>query len=111
MKKNGNGKNGGHQNVEVREIVPAAERHERFCQEYLIDLNATAAYQRTYPDATSASCEASGSRMLGNVKIASRIAELQAERANRVQIQQDTILRELLLLGLSDVRHFTVNDQ
>lgn len=104
----GNGKNG--KVVEVREIVPSEDRRERFANEYLLDLNATNAYLRTYPDASTETAAANGSRLLGNAKVAARVAELQAERANRVQISQDDILRELLRIGLSDVRHFTVDD-
>lgn len=107
--KNGNGKK--HDKPEVKEITPAADRHERFCQEYLVDLNATAAYQRTYPDASAESASVNAVRLLGNAKVATRIAELQAERASRVQVRQDDILSELLLLATSDVRHFTVDDQ
>lgn len=105
------GKQADGQSVEVREIVPSVDRHERFCQEYLLDLNASAAYQRTYPDASLPSCEAAASRLLGNVKVQRRITELQAERANRFHVDQDNILRELVLLGFSDVQHFTVSDQ
>lgn len=108
MKKNG--KNGNGKAVEVREIVPAADRHERFCQEYLMDLNATAAYGRTYPDASKATAMVGGCQLLSNPKISQRVAELQAERANRAQVSQDDILRELMLLGFSDVRHLTVDD-
>ena len=106
-KRNGNGKGKA---VEVREIAPVAERHERFCQEYLIDLNATAAYLRTYPDSSEDAAAVGACRLLGNAKIVARVAELQAERASRVQVSQDDVLRELMRLGFSDVRHFTVND-
>jgi phage terminase small subunit len=94
--------------------MPAArdltDAQERFAQEYLLDLNATAAYQRAYPDASAKSCLTAGPRMLGNVRIAARVAELQAERAARVEVSADTVLRELLILAISDVRHFTVSD-
>ena len=43
--------------------------HERFVEEYLVDLNATAAYARTYPDATPGSCRTLGSRLLAKVDI------------------------------------------
>lgn len=101
-------KRNGLSKAEVREVVPTEDRHERFCQEYLVDLNATAAYMRTYPDATPDSARASAPRLLANVS--GRIAQLQAERALRVQVEQDTILKELLILGLSDVRHFAVSE-
>lgn len=68
---------------------------ERFAQEYLTDLNATAAYGRAYPDAKPKSCEAAGSRMLGNVKVAGRIAELQVKRAARLEVTQDYVLSRL----------------
>jgi phage terminase small subunit len=107
-KRNGKNGSGNGKAVEVREIVPPADRHERFCQEYLLDLNATAAYMRTYPDASSESARASAPRLLAN--LSNRIAELQAERANRVQVSQDAILREFMLIGFSDPRHFTVSE-
>lgn len=88
----------------------ANDRHERFCEEYLIDLNATAAYQRAYPDAKPASARSAGAALLANLDVADRVAELQAERAQRVQVKLDDVLLELMLLAFSDVRHFTVDD-
>ncbi|HYC32375.1 MAG TPA: terminase small subunit [Gemmatimonadales bacterium] len=85
-------------------------RHERFCEEYLEDLNATAAYQRAYPGAKPAAARASAAQLLANPSVADRIAELQAERAARVQVRLDDILRELMLIAFSDVRFFTVDD-
>ncbi|HYC33125.1 MAG TPA: terminase small subunit [Gemmatimonadales bacterium] len=91
-----------------RNLTP---NQERFCQEYLVDLNAAAAYRRAYPDATPKSADAAGPRLLGNVRVAARIAELQAARAERLQVEADDVLRELLVLARSDVRHFEVDDQ
>lgn len=46
------------------------EKQKRFCDEYLVDLNATRAYKKAYPnvkkDGTAAQA---GSRMLRNVKV------------------------------------------
>jgi phage terminase small subunit len=86
------------------------ERHERFCEEFLADLNATAAYARAYPDSGRDSAKVGGFRLLTDANVADRIAELQQERAARVQVRLDDVLRELLLLALSDVRHFEVDD-
>jgi phage terminase small subunit len=93
--------------------MPALDnaKHERFAQEYLVDLNASAAYARAYPDAAPPTAEANGSRLLGNAKVQTRVAELQAERAERVHVSQDEVLRELLRLGLSDVTNFTIDEQ
>lgn len=69
------------------------DKQEQFCLEYLTDLNATqAAIRAGYSENTA---NEQGSRMLAKVNIQRRIAELKAERAERLQIQQDDILREL----------------
>lgn len=86
------------------------DAHERFASEYLKDLNATEAYQRVYPKATAKSARTAGPRLLANVGIAQRVAELQQERAQRVQVETDDVLRELLVLATSDVRNFIVSD-
>lgn len=66
---------------------------ERFIDEYLVDGNATqAAIRAGYSRATAYSA---GPRLLKNVGVAARLAEKQAERAARVQITQDEVLRQL----------------
>jgi phage terminase small subunit len=86
-------------------------RHERFAQEYLVDLNAAAAYRRTYPRSGVKASEVSGHQLLRNAKVAARVAELQAERGQRVGISADEVLRELKTLLHSDVRDFEVDHQ
>lgn len=81
--------------------------HEQFAQEYMVDLNATAAYRRTYPKAGAKSAEAAGPRLLGKVRVAARIAALQEERIARTQISADRVIAELARLGFSDMRDFT----
>lgn len=47
-----------------------------FCNEYLVDLNATRAYKKAYPNVKKDSvASAAGSRLLGNVKIKNYIDE------------------------------------
>ena len=61
-----------------------------FCEEYLKDLNATqAAIRAGYSEKTAASQAA---RLLINVNIQSKIAELKQERSQRVQIDADWVL-------------------
>ena len=55
------------------------ERHELFCREYLIDLNATRAYGAVYKT-KGKKAEASGCRLLGNAKVKERLAELFKKR-------------------------------
>lgn len=72
------------------------EKQKRFCDEYLIDLNATRAYKTVYPnckrDETAAQA---GSRLLRNVKVVECIKERQREREKRTEITQDWVLQEL----------------
>lgn len=70
-------------------------RHERFAQEYLVDLNATQAYIRAGYAARGNAAEVSANRLLRNPKVAARIAELQAERSERTKIDADWVLKRL----------------
>lgn len=76
-------------------------RQARFVEEYLIDLNATqAAIRAGYSEKTA---EAQASRLLTKVKVASAVALAQARRSERTEITQDSVLRELALLGFADM--------
>lgn len=80
------------------------DKQEQFCLEYLTDLNATqAAIRAGYSESTA---NEQGSRMLAKVNVQKRIAELQAERAERLQIQQDDILRELASIAFASPAHY-----
>ncbi|HEY3279760.1 MAG TPA: terminase small subunit [Gemmatimonadales bacterium] len=85
----------------------ANARHERFCQEYLIDRNATAAYQRAGYRANGHAAEVGASQILRKPQVSARVAYLEAQRAERVGMTADQVLRELAILGTSDVRHYT----
>jgi phage terminase small subunit len=76
-------------------------RHERFAQEYLLDLNATQAAIRTGYSAKTA--EQQGNRVFRNVQVQARIAELQAERAERTKIDADWVLARLAQEMQADV--------
>ncbi len=68
-------------------------RQERFCQEYAIDLNATAAARRAgYSEKTA---EQQGSRLFRNVQVKARIAELQDEVAERNKLSVDGVVTKL----------------
>ncbi len=68
-------------------------RQERFCQEYAIDLNATAAARRAgYSEKTA---EQQGSRLFRNVQVKARIAELQGEVAERNKLSVDGVVAKL----------------
>ena len=77
-------------------------RKIRFVQEYLIDLNATQAAIRAGYSAKTANRE--GTRLLSNDVVAEAVAEAQAKRASRVEVDQDFVLRELLEIVRADPR-------
>lgn len=79
-------------------------KHERFCQEYIIDLNGAKTYERTYGKVKAARVMAS--KLLSKANIQARIAELKEIRSERTQVTQDMIIKELMILALSDFRDY-----
>jgi phage terminase small subunit len=77
------------------------DRQERFVAEYLRDLNGTAAAIRAGYAAGSARFKAS--KLLANVAIQEAIAKAKKERARRMNISAGRVLRELVLVGFSDI--------
>ncbi|QHM76508.1 hypothetical protein C7M52_02484 [Mixta theicola] len=76
-------------------------KQEMFCREYLIDLNATqAAIRAGYSEKTAPTiaCE-----NLIKPNVQQRIAELKAERNERVEITADYVLRRLAEIDQMDV--------
>jgi phage terminase small subunit len=72
----------------VRSVSP---KQQRFIDEDLIDLNATAAAKRAGYQCPNKQ----GLRLLVNVGIAEAIKEAQQARSERVEITQDDVLRGL----------------
>ena len=75
-------------------------KHERFCQEYLIDLNASQAYTRTGYRGKNRNARAS--ELKAKPEVSARIEELIAERSARTGINQDRVIRELARIGFID---------
>jgi phage terminase small subunit len=82
---------------------PLPPKQEAFVQEYLIDLNATAAYGRAGYKAKGNVAEAAASRLLRNVKVQVRIQEAMQARSVATGITAERVLQELALLGFSDI--------
>ena len=69
------------------------DKQLRFCEEYLIDLNATqAAIRAGYSPKTA---KEQGSRLLSNANVRARIDKDIAERSKRVGVNQQRVIREL----------------
>lgn len=76
-------------------------KQKRFCDEYLIDLNATqAAIRAGYSPKTA--CE-QASRLLANVKVQDEIAIEMAERSKRTGINQDRVLMEIAKMAFVNI--------
>ena len=86
---------------------------KRFCDEYLIDLNATRAYKVAYPKCKEdETANAASSRMLRNVKVQEYISEKQKEIEKRTEVTQDMVIKELAKIAFLDIRKlYTENGQ
>lgn len=74
-------------------------KQQRFCDEYLIDLNATQAAIRAGYSEKRASEQAY--QLLQKTTVQNHIAELQKEREKRTEITQDSVLHELALIAFA----------
>lgn len=70
------------------------KRHERFCQEYVVDYNGTQAAIRAGYKEKSARSQAS--ELLTNPNILSRVRDLQREQVERLAVTQDYVVLQLL---------------
>ena len=89
------------------------DAQKRFCDEYLIDLNATRAYKVAYPRCKKEeTANAASSRMLRNVKVQEYISEKQQEIEKRTEVTQDMVIKELSKIAFLDIRKlYTENGQ
>jgi phage terminase small subunit len=77
-------------------------RQQRFVDEYLIDLNATAAARRAGYSAKTA--EWQGPQLLGKPHVAAAVAEAMESRSRRTGITADRVLQELAAIAFADPR-------
>lgn len=78
------------------------DAQKRFCDEYLIDLNATRAYKVAYPNCKkNDSARKAGSRLLTNVDIQNYVEEKIKEREKRTEVTQDMVIKELSAIAFS----------
>ena len=76
-------------------------KQQRFVDEYLVDLNATAAARRAgYSERTA---NEQGARLVANVSVRSAIVEAQKRRSERTQIDADWVLRTLAAEKTADL--------
>lgn len=79
-------------------------KQQRFCDEYLIDLNATqAAIRAGYSENTAME---QGYQLLQKTSVAEYIAERKQDRIARTEITQDRVLRELAIIAFSNAADY-----
>lgn len=83
---------------------PLTPKQQRFVDEYLVDLNATAAYVRAGYAARGNAAEVNASRLLRNAQVVAAVQEAMKARESRTHITQDRVLQELARIAFFDIR-------
>lgn len=83
-------------------------KEKRFCEEYLVDLNATqAAIRAGYSEDTARSI---GSENLTKPDIAELVSQLQIERSDKTKVTAQMVVNELAKLGFSNIKNYFTDD-
>lgn len=90
-------------------IPKLTDKQSRFCEEYIIDLNATQAALRAGYCVKTVNPQ--GSQNLAKVSIQNEIVRLKAERSERTQITADNVVIELAKIGFSNIEDFLTVDK
>lgn len=78
-----------------------------FCDEYLIDFNATRAYKVAYKRCKKdETANVNSSKLLRNTKVKEYIKERMDERQKRTEITQDMVLNELAAIAFASATDF-----
>lgn len=85
--------------------MPLTPKQEAFVREYLIDLNAAAAYRRAgYVVKNDNVAKVEGHRLLTNPNIAAAVQKAKDTRARRLKVDADEVVQIALNLARSDLR-------
>jgi len=77
------------------------DKQKRFCEEYLIDSNATQAYIRAGYSENGA--KESACKLLTNSNIQTLLSELRSKQERRTQITADKIIQEFALMAFEEL--------
>lgn len=85
-------------------MAKLTEKQQKFCDEYLVDLNATqSAIRAGYSEKTA---NEQGARLLANVSVQKYLAERKQDRIERTEITQDMVLKELAIIAFSNASDY-----
>lgn len=83
------------------------EKQKRFADEYLIDLNATRAYKAAYTSCKKEeAARVNGSKLLTNTNVKAYIDDKIQQRAERTEVTQDMVIKELAKIGFANIKDF-----
>lgn len=81
-------------------MAKLTDKQKRFCEEYLIDLNATqAAFRAGYKEKTA---YAQGQRLLKKVEAQQYLQQLMQQRSERTGVTADEVLHELQRIAMTE---------
>lgn len=82
-------------------------KQKRFVQEYLLDLNATAAYKRAgYAVKSDKAAQAASSRLLSNVMVQEELAADRKRLSERTEVKAEHVVQELARIAFSRLDRF-----
>lgn len=84
------------------------DKQLRLCQEYLIDLNRSAAYLRAgyKPGKTDTDTSSRASKLYAKPSIQTEVQRLMQERGERTLVTADRVVMELAKVGFGSLRRF-----
>jgi len=85
------------------------DKQQRFCEEYIIDLNATQAAIRAGYCARTINHNTN--QIMVNNGVQAEIARLKAERSKRLEIKADNVVKELAKLAFSNIEDYMEVDE
>lgn len=83
-------------------------KQERFCEEYMLDLNASEAAVRA--GFSRRSRQQLGHLMLQDPRIAERITELKRKASERLEISADNVIQEIASVAFSNIKDFLTSE-
>jgi len=95
--------------IPLGHIYKLKPREERFCIEYLIDLNATQAAIRC--GYAKSNAHVNGYKLLQRPKVIECINDLKAEREKRTEVSIDKVVKEFSLIAFSDIKDYVTIDE
>lgn len=81
---------------------PLTDKQRRFCEEYLVDMNATAAAKRA--GYAERSARTSAQELLQNPNVVAQLQALREEQSQRTGITADRVITEVAKLAFGDLR-------